>query len=209
MIKRFFDVFVAVVALVLFCPLLLLVAIAIRLNLGSPVFFVQQRAGYRGRLFWIYKFRTMKSLCGSDGTLLPDSKRMTKLGSFLRQSSIDELPELWNVICGDMSLVGPRPLLPEYLAHYNERQQRRHDVLPGLTGWAQVNGRNAISWEERFEMDVQYVEQQGFWLDMTILFRTVSTVISQSGVSADSHVTMPPFAGYEHLVEPKSTGSTR
>jgi len=209
MIKRFFDVFVAVVALVLFCPLLLLVAIAIRLNLGSPVFFVQQRAGYRGRLFWIYKFRTMKSLCGSDGKSLPDSNRMTKFGSFLRRSSIDELPELWNVICGDMSLVGPRPLLPEYLAHYNERQQRRHDVLPGLTGWAQVNGRNAISWEERFEMDVQYVEKQSFWLDMTILFRTVSTVVSQSGVSAESHVTMPPFAGYKHLVEPKSTGSTR
>jgi len=207
MIKRLFDVCVAVVALLLLCPLLMLVAIAIRLNLGSPVFFVQQRAGHHGRLFWIYKFRTMRSLYAVDGKPLPDSKRMSKLGSFLRKTSIDELPELWNVICGDMSLVGPRPLLPEYLARYNSRQQRRHDVRPGLTGWAQVNGRNAISWEERFEMDVRYVEQQSFCLDMKILFQTVGTVLSQSGVSADSHVTMPPFAGYEHMIETKEPGS--
>ncbi len=208
MIKRFFDVFVALFLLALLSPLLLVAAIAIRLQLGSPVFFVQSRAGYRGKLFNIYKFRTMKTLCSVDGKPLPDAKRMTKLGSFLRKSSIDELPELWNVVCGQMSLVGPRPLLPEYLAHYNARQLRRHDVLPGLTGWAQVNGRNAISWESRFEMDVLYVEQQCFLLDIKILFQTIFTVASQSGVSAEAHVSMPPFAGCEHLKEPANSGST-
>ena len=207
MIKRFFDFFVALFLLALLSPLLLVVAIAIRLNLGSPVFFVQPRVGYRGKLFYIYKFRTMKTLCRADGKPLPDARRMTKLGSFLRKSSIDELPELWNVVCGQMSLVGPRPLLPEYLAHYNARQQRRHDVRPGLTGWAQVNGRNAISWEARFEMDVLYVERQSFWLDIKILFQTIFTVASQSGVSAEAHVTMPPFAG-EHLKKPVNPGSS-
>lgn len=208
MIKRIFDVFVALFLLVFLSPLLLVVAMAIRLNIGSPVFFVQSRAGYHGKLFKIYKFRTMKSLCGPDDKPLPDSKRMTKLGSFLRKTSIDELPELWNVVCGQMSLVGPRPLLPEYLANYNTHQQRRHDVRPGLTGWAQVNGRNGISWEARFEMDVLYVERQSFWLDIKILFQTIFTVASQSGVSAKAHVTMPPFAGCEHLKEPINPGST-
>ena len=189
------DLLIAATALVLFLPVVAIVAILVKWNLGSPVLFVQTRAGRFGRLFPMYKFRTMKSLCDRAGNPLPDSERMTWLGGFLRKSSLDELPELWNILRGEMSLVGPRPLLPEYLELYTDRQNRRHQVRPGLTGWAQVNGRNAVTWEERFEMDVWYVENQSLRLDLLILIRTVSTVLLQSGASPQGQVTMPPFAG--------------
>ncbi len=202
MTKRFLDIFLSLPALLISTPILFAVAIAVRLMLGGPVLFTQTRTGRGGKLFKIYKFRSMTSEVGADGMLLPDSVRLTSFGKMLRATSLDELPELWNILRGDMSLVGPRPLLPEYLPHYSERQQKRHDVLPGLTGWAQVNGRNALSWEERFEMDVWYVENQNFLLDLKILVMTVTTVLSRSGVSAEKHATMPPFAGLEHLKEP-------
>ncbi len=167
----------------------------VRIFLGSPVFFVQTRVGEEGRLFKIIKFRTMKSAFDKEGKPLPDTERLGRFGKFLRKTSLDELPELWNVIRGDMSIVGPRPLLPEYLPLYNERQSRRHEVKPGITGWAQINGRNTLSWEDRFEMDVWYVDNRSFLLDLKIMFLTLWTVFSQSGVSADNHVTMPAFLG--------------
>lgn len=206
--KRSFDLVVAATALLLFLPVLAAVAIAVRWKLGSPVLFVQTRTGHRGKLFPIFKFRTMKSLCDSRGKPLPDDQRITWFGSFLRKSSLDELPELWNIVRGDMSLVGPRPLLPEYLGLYSNRQSRRHEVRPGLTGWAQINGRNAVSWEERFEMDVWYVENQSLWLDLWILMRTVATVLSQSGASPHGQVTMPPFSGSHAKIDSADLSAT-
>ena len=178
-------------------PLFLTLMVLVRLRLGSPVFFSQVRPGMGGRPFRMFKFRTMTNQRDESGELLPDSVRLTRFGKFLRSSSLDELPELWNVLKGDMSLVGPRPLLMEYLPLYNERQNRRHEVRPGITGWAQVNGRNAISWEQKFELDVWYVENQSFWLDLKILFLTVWKVVRRDGISAAGDATMPKFTGSE------------
>ncbi|MBL8890159.1 MAG: sugar transferase [Planctomycetaceae bacterium] len=193
--KRAFDVIVSGLALILLSPLLLGLGLLVRWKMGSPIVFSQQRPGLGGRPFRMFKFRTMTTQRDEHGELLPDSVRLTRLGKFLRSSSLDELPELWNVLTGDMSLVGPRPLLIEYLPLYNERQNRRHEVRPGITGWAQVNGRNAISWEQKFELDVWYVENQNLWLDVKILFLTVWKVLRRDGISAQGEATMPKFAG--------------
>jgi len=187
--------FVALAVLLLLFPFLLLLATLVRFNMGSPVLFRQVRPGRKGALFQMVKFRTMRDATDSRGQPLPDEERLTKFGKLLRASSLDELPELWNVIRGEMSLVGPRPLLVEYLPLYSPRQARRHEVRPGITGWAQVNGRNAISWEERLEMDVWYVENRSFWLDLRILWMTVIKVFQREGISQDGHATMPHFEG--------------
>ncbi len=195
MIKRLFDIFVSLMALILLSPIWLLTAYLIAKNLGKPVLFRQKRPGKDGKIFEMVKFRSMLDSTDAQGTPLPDEQRMTPFGSKLRSTSLDELPELWNVLKGDMSLVGPRPLLVEYLPKYSPEQARRHNVKPGITGYAQVNGRNAISWDERFEMDVWYVENQSFWLDIKILFQTVTTVLKKDGVTQEGHVTMEPFKG--------------
>lgn len=195
MIKRLFDMVAAAVALLLLSPVIALVAWKVRKNLGAPVFFRQQRPGRHGRPFEMVKFRTMRDAVDVCGNVLPDSERMTPFGSFLRASSLDELPELWNVLKGDMSLVGPRPLLVEYLPLYSPEQYRRHDVRPGVTGWAQINGRNALSWEDKFRLDVWYVENRSLWLDLKILFLTVKKVVKKDGISADGEATMSKFTG--------------
>jgi lipopolysaccharide/colanic/teichoic acid biosynthesis glycosyltransferase len=195
MVKRLIDIAVSLLALLTLSPLLLAVALLVRLKLGRPVLFVQIRPGLHSKPFRVYKFRTMRDTVDADGAPLSDEARLTPFGRRLRSTSIDELPELWNVLKGDMSLVGPRPLLMEYLPLYTARQARRHEVRPGLTGWAQVNGRNAISWEEKFDLDVWYVENQGLLLDLRILLRTVLAVIRPRGVSSEGHATMPPFRG--------------
>ncbi len=193
--KRLFDVLVALLMLLMLWPVIVLVAILVRINLGAPVLFKQQRPGFNGKPFYIYKFRTMLLTLDGEGVLLPDSERMTRLGTTLRKLSLDELPQLFNVLKGELSLVGPRPLLMEYLPLYDATQTRRHLVRPGITGWAQVNGRNAISWEEKFKCDVWYVDHQSFWLDMKILWLTVRKVIHSEGVSQTDHVTMEKFRG--------------
>lgn len=193
--KRFMDVIVAVVALLAFLPLMLVVYILVRINLGSPVLFFQERPGQHGKPFLMVKFRTMLDATDSHGNLLPDQDRLTSFGKFLRASSLDELPELWNVLRGDMSLVGPRPLLMEYLSLYTPEQAHRHDVKPGITGWAQVNGRNAISWEDKFLLDVWYVDNRSVWLDIRILFMTLKKVFFREGISAQGHVTAERFKG--------------
>jgi len=193
--KRLLDTVLVAIGLLLLSPLLLALMFLVRLRLGSPVLFVQERPGKNGRLFRMYKFRTMTSERGPDGVLLPDAERLTRLGRFLRSTSLDELPELWNVLRGDMSLVGPRPLLPEYLDRYTPEQARRHEVRPGITGWAQVNGRNALSWDERLALDVWYVDNRSFMLDMKILWMTAGQVLSLRGVNAEGHATMPEFRG--------------
>jgi lipopolysaccharide/colanic/teichoic acid biosynthesis glycosyltransferase len=193
--KRAFDAVVASVALVVLSPVLLVVGVLVRRRLGAPVLFTQQRPGLRGRPFRLVKFRTMRDALDRDGRALPDDERMTPFGARLRSLSLDELPELWNVVRGDMSLVGPRPLLMQYLDRYTPEQARRHEVPPGLTGWAQVNGRNATGWAERFEMDVWYVDHRSMWLDLRILWLTVRSVIRRDGVSAEGHATMPEFMG--------------
>ncbi len=195
LVKRLFDVIVSTLVLIVFSWLILILAVLVRVNLGSPVFFRQKRPGLNGTIFEMVKFRTMRNATAPDGTPLPDDQRMTKFGNLLRKLSLDELPELWNVVKGDMSLVGPRPLLVQYLDRYSPRQMRRHETRPGVTGWAQVNGRNAVAWEDRFEMDVWYVENWSFTLDLKILLMTVLTVFKRSGVSAEGHVTMPEFMG--------------
>jgi lipopolysaccharide/colanic/teichoic acid biosynthesis glycosyltransferase len=195
MLKRLFDLVVAGLGLTaLALPLLVLVCL-IRRKLGCPVLFRQLRPGFHGQPFEIIKFRTMTNERGPDGALLPDALRLTPFGRFLRASSLDELPELWNVLRGDMSLVGPRPLLMEYLPLYTPDQARRHAVRPGITGWAQVNGRNAISWEEKFALDVWYVDNRSMWMDVQILWRTVRKVLVRDGISAAGEVTMPKFTG--------------
>lgn len=194
-LKRLLDIVASASALVLLSPVLFLVSRKIRRELGSPVLFRQTRPGLHGKPFEMIKFRSMKDAIGPDGTPLPDAERMTPLGAKLRSSSIDELPELWNVLKGEMSLVGPRPLLMEYLPLYSDRQARRHEVRPGVTGWAQVNGRNALSWPEKFELDVWYVENRTFWLDLKILWMTVAKVLKRDGISADGEVTMSKFTG--------------
>lgn len=193
--KRLFDLFASLLALVLFSPIVALVAWKIKKNLGTPVLFRQKRPGLNGNVFEMLKFRSMRDAIDSQGNTLPDSERLTPFGEKLRSSSLDELPGLWNVLKGDMSLVGPRPLLVEYLPLYNQEQAKRHNVRPGITGWAQVNGRNAISWEEKFKLDVWYVGNQSFWLDIKILCLTVKKVVVKEGISADGHVTIEPFKG--------------
>ena len=193
--KRALDVAGALAGLVLASPVLALTAAGVALALGRPVLFRQERPGRGGRLFPILKFRTMNDAKGPDGALLPDSERLGRFGRLLRATSLDELPELWNVLKGDMSLVGPRPLLVEYLPRYNERQARRHAVRPGITGWAQANGRNAMTFEQRFEMDVWYVENVSFGLDMKILWQTFVAVFRREGISAKGEATMPRFKG--------------
>ena len=193
--KRVFDLVVAAVAVALLAPLMLAIVVAIRLCLGKPVLFVQERPGLHGVPFRIVKFRTMRDAVDAEGRPLPDGERLTRLGTFLRASSLDELPELWNVLRGDMSLVGPRPLLMEYLPLYSAEQARRHDVRPGITGWAQVNGRNAPSWDEKFRLDTWYVEHASFWLDLKIMALTVWTMIRRDGINHEGHATMPVFMG--------------
>ena len=193
--KKAFDKAAAGVGLAVCAPLLGAVAVAVAVDLGRPVLFVQKRPGKGGRLFDFVKFRTMRDASDDHGRPLSDAERLTPLGAFLRASSLDELPSLWCVLRGDLSLVGPRPLLERYLALYSEEQQRRHEVLPGITGWAQVNGRNAISWQEKFAYDVWYVDNWSLWLDAKILLRTAKAVIKSEGISAEGHATMPPFEG--------------
>ena len=195
MLKRFVDICGALAGLILLSPVLLVAMVWIRLTMGSPVFFKQQRPGLHGKPFVMLKFRTMSDARDDSGDLLPDEQRLTRLGNFLRKTSLDEFPEFINVLKGDMSLVGPRPLLMRYLPLYSPEQSRRHEVKPGITGWAQVNGRNALSWEQKFEYDVWYVDHGNFWLDMRILFLTVWKVIRRDGISADDHATMPFFIG--------------
>ncbi len=195
MIKRCFDIFASFWGLLLLAPVIIIVAWQIRRKLGAPVLFRQTRPGLNGKPFEMIKFRTMRDALDTAGNPLPDSERMTPFGSFLRSSSLDELPELWNVLKGDMSLVGPRPLLMEYLPLYSPAQYRRHDVRPGVTGWAQINGRNALSWDEKFKLDVWYVDNQSLWLDLKIIFLTIRKVIVRDGISAAGEVTMSRFEG--------------
>ena len=194
-IKRLVDLSAGCAGLVVAAPALAISAGLVRLRLGSPVVFRQTRPGLHGRPINVVKFRTMTNEVGPDGKLLPDAQRLTRLGKFLRSTSLDELPQLWNVVRGDLSLVGPRPLLMQYLDRYSPRQARRHEVKPGITGWAQVNGRNAVSWEQRLEMDVWYVENWSLLLDAKILLMTVAKVLKRSGVSQEGHATMPEFMG--------------
>ena len=194
-LKRVIDVVGASTALVVLSPLLAVVALLVRVRMGTPVLFRQERPGRNGRTFVMTKFRTMTDRRDADGALLPDADRLTALGRWLRRTSVDELPELLNVVHGDMSLVGPRPLLVEYLPLYSDEQARRHEVRPGITGWAQVNGRNAVTWDERFALDVWYVDHRSTRLDVEILAKTVSQVFSGHGVSAPGHATMEPFRG--------------
>jgi sugar transferase EpsL len=195
LLKRIVDVTLASIVLAVASPVLAGAALAIRRSMGSPVLFRQERPGLRGRPFVLVKFRTMRDARGSDGRPLPDGERMTAVGRALRATSLDELPQLWNVLRGEMSLVGPRPLLTSYLERYTRRQARRHEVLPGITGWAQVNGRNAISWAEKFELDVWYVENWNLGLDLRILATTLARVLRREGISQDGHATMPEFQG--------------
>jgi len=195
MAKRFFDFSVSFILLIALLPVIVLTAMLVYCFLGSPVFYVQKRPGIYGNHFKIIKFRTMHNRPEGDLDVLSDSERLTPFGRWLRATSLDELPELWNVLRGEMSLVGPRPLLMEYLPLYSSDQARRHDVRPGITGWAQVNGRNAISWEEKFRLDVWYVDHQSLWLDLKILFLTVRRVFQRHGISADGEATMPRFTG--------------
>ena len=196
--KRLFDVLISAVSLFLLAPVIAMVAFQIRRKLGSPVLFRQVRPGKDGKSFEMVKFRTMRDAIDQDGNSLPDSERMTPFGTFLRSTSLDELPELWNVLKGDMSLVGPRPLLMEYLPLYTKEQYRRHVVRPGVTGWAQVNGRNAISWEDKFTLDVWYVDNHSFWLDLKIIYLTVKKVLVRDGVSAEGEATMSKFTGSDN-----------
>ena len=196
--KRAFDILISCLLLVALLPLILLICALVKCIHGSPVLFLQMRPGHNGVPFQMIKFRTMLDAQGADGQPLPDSKRLTRFGRFLRSTSLDELPELLNVLRGEMSLVGPRPLLMEYLQEYTDEQNRRHEVRPGLTGWAQVNGRNAIAWEERFAMDVWYVDNHSFLLDLKILAMTFFAVLNRRGVTAEGHATMPPFRRVNH-----------
>lgn len=191
--KRFFDLALTLPTLIILSPLLAGMTLLVRAKLGSPVLFRQVRPGLHGKPFTIYKFRTMTDARDADGRLLPDARRLIRLGRFLRATSIDELPELWNVLKGDMSLVGPRPLLMRYLDRYTPEQALRHEVRPGLTGWAQVNGRNDISWEDKFTLDVWYVDNQSLWLDIKIILMTIGKVLSREGISQAGEATMPEF----------------
>lgn len=195
MLKRLLDIVGALLGLLLLSPVFLGITLAVRRRMGPPALFSQLRAGLGGRPFRLYKFRSMTDARDGDGSLLPDADRLTPLGVFLRRTSLDELPQLWNVLCGAMSLVGPRPLLLEYVPLYDERQRKRLSVKPGITGWAQINGRNALTWEEKFELDVWYVEHRSLRLDLKILAATAWKVLRREGISAPGAATMPPFRG--------------
>ena len=197
MFKSLFDKTLALFLIIIFSPIYIIVSLLILLKMGSPILFRQKRPGYKEKIFGIYKFRTMTNEKYANGDLLPDEKRLVGIGKFIISTSLDELPQLLNVLRGEMSFVGPRPLLIEYLDLYNETQKRRHDVKPGITGWAQVNGRNAISWEQKFEYDVWYVDNQSFWLDIKILWMTFLKVVKRSDISSSSSATMEKFEGSE------------
>lgn len=194
-LKNLFDKILALFLIILFSPIYIVVSLLIFFKMGSPILFRQKRPGYKEKIFGIYKFRTMTNEKDANGNLLPDDKRLVGIGKFIRSTSLDELPQLFNVLKGDMSFVGPRPLLVEYLPLYNEKQKRRHDVKPGITGWAQVNGRNAISWEQKFDYDVWYVDNQSFWLDIKILWLTFLKVVKRSDISSSTSSTMEKFTG--------------
>lgn len=198
-LKRVFDVVVSAIALVALAPVMGLIALAVWRTMGRPVLFRQVRPGLHGKPFVMYKFRTMRDLRDAEGKLLPDEMRLTPFGRWLRATSLDELPELLNVLRGEMSLVGPRPLLMEYLERYTPEQARRHEVKPGITGWAQIHGRNNLSWDERFKLDVWYVDNWSLWLDVKILWRTLWMVLRREGISAQGHATMPEFRGSQTL----------
>ena len=193
--KRLFDLTFALITLVILSPIILVTAILVRIFIGTPILFKQQRPGYKGYPFFIYKFRSMTNRFARDGSLLPDAERLTRFGRLLRSLSLDELPELFNIVRGEMSFVGPRPLLMEYLPLYSPEQARRHDVVPGLTGWAQVNGRNAVDWPTRFNMDVWYVDNWSFWLDLRIIFLTLWKVITRDGINQKGQSTVEHFKG--------------
>jgi sugar transferase EpsL len=193
--KRLFDIMLSFSALLMLSPVIVILAILVRIKLGSPVLFNQNRPGLHGTAFHLFKFRTMTDARDAEGILLSDADRLTPFGKWLRSSSLDELPTLWNILRGEMSMVGPRPLLVEYLPLYSQRQRRRHDVKPGLTGWAQINGRNALSWEEKFELDVWYVDHASFTLDLKIIWLTLGKVLRREGISATGDATMPKFTG--------------
>ena len=195
MFKSLFDKTLALFLIILFSPIYIVVSLLIFFKMGSPILFRQKRPGYKEEIFGIYKFRTMTNEKDEFGNLLPDDKRLVGIGKFIRSTSLDELPQLFNVLKGEMSFVGPRPLLEEYLPLYNEKQKRRHDVKPGITGWAQVNGRNAISWEQKFDYDVWYVDNQSFWLDIKILWLTFLKVVKRSDISSSTSSTMEKFTG--------------
>ncbi len=193
--KRILDLAIALPAILLLSPVMLILAVIVRIKYGTPVIFSQKRPGYKGRLFWVYKFRTMTNAYDEEKKPLPDSQRITRLGSFLRSTSLDELPELLNVIRGEMSLVGPRPLLMQYLSRYTPEQARRHEVLPGITGWAQINGRNALTWEEKFKLDVWYVDHWSFGLDLKIILISIVKVLRREGINQPGQVTAEEFMG--------------
>lgn len=193
--KRFFDLLLAVIAGIVFLPFILVISLIILGSMGRPILFTQIRPGFKGKPFRIYKFRTMKNSVDRSGVLLTDEERLTVVGKTIRRFSLDELPQLLNVIKGDLSFVGPRPLLMEYLTLYTKEQMRRHDVKPGITGWTQVNGRNALNWEDKFKLDLWYVDNRTFFLDMKILYLTVMKVLKREGISADGYATMPKFTG--------------
>jgi len=195
LLKRTFDILLILISALLFLPVFILVALIVRSKLGSPIFFKQSRIGLNGRIFGILKFRTMTNEFDKNGVLKPDNVRLTKFGKFIRSTSLDELPGLWNVLKGDMSLVGPRPFIVEYLPLYSEEQSRRHEIKPGITGWAQVNGRNAISWDKKFDLDIWYVDNQSIWLDIKILFLTMKKVIARKDIDENIHTTMEKFKG--------------
>jgi lipopolysaccharide/colanic/teichoic acid biosynthesis glycosyltransferase len=195
LIKRALDILGATIGLIVFSPILIVISLMIRREMGSPVLFRQTRPGVHGKPFQMTKFRTMRDAIDADGRPLPDAERLTKLGRFLRGSSLDELPELWNVLKGDMSLVGPRPLLMDYLPLYSAEQARRHEAHPGVTGWAQINGRNAISWDEKFSLDIWYVDNRNLWLDLKILWLTIRKVLKREGISSAGEATMSKFEG--------------
>lgn len=195
--KRLLDFTLSLIAIIILSPVLIIVAILVRTKLGSPVLFTQDRPGKDEKIFKMYKFRSMTNETDEEGNLLPDDVRLTKFGKLLRSTSLDELPELFNILKGDMSIVGPRPLLVRYLPLYNDHQKHRHDVRPGFTGWAQCNGRNAISWEEKFDLDIYYVNHVSFLLDLKIIFKTIKTVLCREGISSETSVTMEEFLGNE------------
>lgn len=195
MLKRLLDLVISSLTLTLLTPILILLIFLVLIDLGRPIFFVQTRPGLKGKPFRMYKFRTMKNCNDQHGNPMDDKDRITRFGSFLRSTSMDELPELFNVIKGDMSLVGPRPLLMEYLSLYSHEQMKRHDTRPGITGWAQINGRNSISWKEKFNLDIWYVNNRNIWLDIKILFLTIFKILARDGISSEGHATMQPFRG--------------
>ncbi len=197
-VKRLVDIMVSALGIVVLSPVFLIIGLLVALDLGRPVLFVQERIGLYGKPFYLYKFRTMRDAVSPSGELLPDAQRLTRFGRILRSTSLDELPELINVLVGQMSLVGPRPLLPKYLDRYTSEQARRHEVKPGITGWAQVNGRNSLTWEERFRLDVWYVDNWSILLDLKILLMTIITVIRREGISSEGHATMAEFRGSAH-----------